>query len=548
MRICYDQPTLVPPPCAEPVYPRPSTSHSMGQHLSQWVTTSKDFTARASARVSLENLRKPRKTFSRTRPTIGRPTISAPMDFRHCDGVDGIQSMLDEASMPVRRRRSFTPLQLSIYYPEGRLSPLPDFTDDAWAEMQKPALALVRGRESVASTGSFRIQRKPVGSGSRRSSVSSAQLLSSMPLLQEGQVSRSESPVPRPTLKRASSEGSSAPSSRILSRLPSPSRLRSNTAPSSASSLRRVNMDVDEAIRELNTIVEERRADAYRNTTQSPDNINRIPPSPSHHVPAIAPTRRMHVRSETLCDIGSAFSTPLPKDISVTPEPLPLRNPPTKLSLTPTIRKTPKPTLKTLIGPLNSNPVSPQTASTTPTTPLARLSAWIRRSVPTTPKSSSPSTPKPFYSCQPPNYTTHSQTAASTRPSTSHSDPRTLMHTRQTSAETATVTLVDDQDSIPSTPALSSRSATPELGPGASPPTPGTTFTADEKPKTKKRVPAPLVLRKKIEGGMEVSRSLQERRTRVPPKSPSCALQMQGLEIAVREGAVRPGSQVGVAF
>ncbi|CAN9173503.1 unnamed protein product [Alternaria alternata] len=83
------------------------------------------------------------------------------------------------------------------------------------------------------------------------------------------------------------------------------------TAPSSRpGSLRRTKTDVDDAIRELNTIIEERRASAYRTNAQSPALVNRPPPSPSHHVPYIAPSMRMHVRSETLSDIGSAFSAP----------------------------------------------------------------------------------------------------------------------------------------------------------------------------------------------------------------------------------------------
>ncbi|KAI0608683.1 hypothetical protein TUN205_07060 [Pyrenophora tritici-repentis] len=91
------------------------------------------------------------------------------------------------------------------------------------------------------------------------------------------------------TLQRSRTSGTLSPS-RVLSRLPSPSRSRANTAPSRPGSLRRTKTDVDDAIRELNTIVEERRASAYRSSNQSSTMINRPPPSPSHHVPYIAPS------------------------------------------------------------------------------------------------------------------------------------------------------------------------------------------------------------------------------------------------------------------
>lgn len=56
--------------------------------------------------------------------------------------------------------------------------------------------------------------------------------------------------------------------------------------------------DVDKEILELNTIVEEKRNEAVRSTT------------PDEHRPAVAPTMQVRARSETLTDIGSAFSRP----------------------------------------------------------------------------------------------------------------------------------------------------------------------------------------------------------------------------------------------
>ena len=59
--------------------------------------------------------------------------------------------------------------------------------------------------------------------------------------------------------------------------------------------------DVEKEVLELNTIVEERRAEG-----------NRLRPRDSRHIPAVAPSMQVGVRSETLNDIGSALSRPLP--------------------------------------------------------------------------------------------------------------------------------------------------------------------------------------------------------------------------------------------
>ncbi|KAF2122326.1 hypothetical protein BDV96DRAFT_468348, partial [Lophiotrema nucula] len=303
MRICYDQPQPISRPRAEPNYARPSTSHSMGRQISQWAASGKDFATRASSRASVHTLTRPRRSHSKPRLTIG-----APMNFRHDGGFGGgdrIQSMLDDAPMPVRRRRSFRPLELSIYIdPDNRLSDLPDFLHLEWealpAGLESPAHAVVRDRDSRAnsiisnpSTASYMIQRKPVGSGSRRSSVQSQSdlLQHSRPVSATLQTlymepkSRPDSLISIPTtLARSSTRGSVNSPRRILSRVSSPNRSRSNTESSlTRGNLRRAKTDVDEAIRELNTIVEERRADAYRSHTYSPALINRPPPSPSHH-------------------------------------------------------------------------------------------------------------------------------------------------------------------------------------------------------------------------------------------------------------------------
>jgi hypothetical protein len=58
--------------------------------------------------------------------------------------------------------------------------------------------------------------------------------------------------------------------------------------------------DVEKEVLELNTIVEERRAEG-----------NRLRSRDGRHIPAVAPSMQVGVRSETLNDIGSALSRPL---------------------------------------------------------------------------------------------------------------------------------------------------------------------------------------------------------------------------------------------
>jgi hypothetical protein len=87
--------------------------------------------------------------------------IGAPTDFRRVT-----------EPLPVRRRRSFRPLELSIYLPSGRLSPLPDFSTSDWEaripELPAPARALLRHSSPGGPGGdndenqNFRIARKPV--------------------------------------------------------------------------------------------------------------------------------------------------------------------------------------------------------------------------------------------------------------------------------------------------------------------------------------------------------------------------------------------------
>ncbi|XPS78353.1 hypothetical protein M3J09_010368 [Ascochyta lentis] len=558
----YEQPQAMPVSPTNPLAPRPRPGQLVSQHISQWVTSSREYAARASSRASLSTLSRPKRSHS-------RPSISGPTNFRHFDGFDSVEFMVTDTPTNTRRR-SFRPLQLSMYGSDGcgRLSPLPDFQmEDNWTSkpspLSMPAQARVRGSEAMtepyfANPSSHTIPRKPIGSGSRRSSVQSVPGVATherrfsgstvgtmatpaLPPWNEEPRATAESVVRGPgLLRRSRTSGTNTPAS-VLSRLPSPSRSRANTAPTRPSSLRRANTDVDEAIRELNTIVEERRASAYRSQAQAPALSNRVPPSPSHHVPHFAPSMRMHVRSETLSDIGSAFSVPLASK--------PLPNPPT--SSTPALRRAPNfslyPPARNFTGPLTSNPITPpppKTASSTSTASLHRLSNWLRRSSsrPTTPKSTMP---PPFYQVECPPVP-----ALASRPSTAGS--RTTYHGRQDSTDSAetgatTVTLVSSYST--------SRSQSPDV-----PPATHARVNVLKGDGRLRRVPAPLMLNvdKEIEAALSSERSTRSARgmrEMWPPVSPSYDV-LPGQEMFAKDVGLPSGrrfppsspSMVGVAF
>ncbi|KAF2101706.1 hypothetical protein NA57DRAFT_73144 [Rhizodiscina lignyota] len=396
----YDQPQRVTPPN---YHGRPSTSHGGATQISQWI---------ASGRASLSG-RRPWSSHSK-----GRPKIGAPTDFRHLN------------DMP-RRRHSFSPLQLSIYLPGGNLSPLPDFEVEEWdmtTALKKPEPALVNdsirpqtlthGYSDSVISGSFTIPRKPlsvshgdVGSHHRFGSYASA----STSILYEGFIPGSDLPLQDlppdaasniiqslPAVRHSDSRHSrprtstSSTPSRLRSTSPAKSRSRSNTGSSSTRkpSFRRTKTDVDEAIQELNTIIEEKRLDAVRaaaSRNQSPRVSERLnspammkdeqsgeisPGLPSPHVPAIVPKMKVHARSETLSDIGSAFSTPL---LGNKPLPTP---PSLPMSVSEESLKPGRPKLS--LFPVTTSrsvtalsPVSPPTAVSART----KISTWLRKSL-----------------------------------------------------------------------------------------------------------------------------------------------------------------------
>ena len=155
--VCYDQPRPKPPPRREPRHQR-SASHSSTLTLTtKLADRSRSLASMASSRGSVLL----RGSVVGGRPR--RPTIGAPSDFRRVEG-DFIQ----------RRAEGYRPLELSIYHPFNRLSPLPDFGSptDEEGPMDKnlpapPLPAFVRATSTMSLPSSeHRIVRKPISTPS----------------------------------------------------------------------------------------------------------------------------------------------------------------------------------------------------------------------------------------------------------------------------------------------------------------------------------------------------------------------------------------------
>ena len=333
-----------------------------------------------------------------------RPHIGAPTDFRRVT-----------EPLPTRRR-SFRPLELSIYQPSGRLSPLPDFSESEWEtklpQLRAPAPAFLRyTSENLELTRNFSIKRKPVsmpgpttrpfsegldstfrvedGPGPTLDTTSPHDGLSESdhtPISFQGHLSEEFSPELRSQVQSSTSSTPIPVNSSYPHSGPTEPQTESLILPRK-SSLRRSKEDtVEVAIRELNTIVEERRLTAM---TRIQNEAGLAPKSPTH-IPAVAPSMKVRARSETLSDIGSAFripisTKPLPtqtsskQDLTVQQTEGSRRTGPTA-SLTPSTTSSAI-TLQTMV-PVTILPQEPvPTIHKLPTT-RSRISTWLRRSNP----------------------------------------------------------------------------------------------------------------------------------------------------------------------
>ncbi|KAL1855140.1 hypothetical protein Plec18170_004556 [Paecilomyces lecythidis] len=163
MAVCHSQPHLVPPMKLVVYDDLPSPGPPpRSSSLPSWLNEGRNLASRASNRASMTLRRK----------STARLTIGAPTDFRR-------------VQPPASRVDGFRPLELSIYMPGNRLSDLPEFDEfqlDGNGQPSVPPRAVtptptIERSFSKFQNSSFQFARKPVGSGSRRSSVATMDLL-----------------------------------------------------------------------------------------------------------------------------------------------------------------------------------------------------------------------------------------------------------------------------------------------------------------------------------------------------------------------------------
>ena len=379
--ICEQQPQPVAFPRTDFTAPRPSTSYST-KSIFTLVANGWDAASQATTRASM-SIKRPKTADSHHELVISEPT-----DFRKVDGAPIVR----------RRREEFRPLELSIYLPNNRLSPLPDFSKSEWTakpvDLEIPRPAMLRSMTELDltfSSSTFGVRRKPVESASflispsvpdsSRSSLSYETLPQDRNSTSSTQLPAIPSRIHSSPLIRSGTQSSTISSEWTIPSPKSPGSLRSRAVSEpgglsrrKSTQSRRNHSDVDEAIRELNTIVEERRADTYPMSTRQESATDEDEEAGGHspaHVPAIAPSMKMRVRTETLSDIGSALSLPHSSK-ALPPPPLPLFETHTRQ-----ISSSSHNSVDVLGEPLRSPPSRSSTR--------ARLTNWIRTSLPFSP-------------------------------------------------------------------------------------------------------------------------------------------------------------------
>ncbi|KAI9875010.1 MAG: hypothetical protein M1830_009032 [Pleopsidium flavum] len=391
---------------------RPSTPSSY--YPSQWLAEGRDLASRASSRAS----------FSVRRSRSRRPTIGTPSDFRRVDVSE-------------KRREDFRPLELSIYLPGNRLSPLPMFSEalkDGPAGLEYPPNALIRARSDsllYRPSTSFAIPRKPVPSITGLFTTDESRLSidaqSARPSI--GTHSRSQSlRLGSSKLDTGSSEDFLAALDARLPQSPSPLRTRSSTEPgftlhrrASEQNLRlrthlEERQEIERRLKDIDTILEEK-PPVPQETEKRLQPITACTALIKNHQHAknglgsTVPSRPKYAQSTTMPDIRSALERPLPAT------PLTFNQPnPTKQPAPPP----PPPKSANLVSQasdvyqrpsLHAHPYPQQRTST-----RSRVSQWL---FPSTPDQSNTAaramTPlgEPFYQCSASFVRTHAATDSS---------------------------------------------------------------------------------------------------------------------------------------
>ncbi|RAH43859.1 uncharacterized protein BO95DRAFT_454755 [Aspergillus brunneoviolaceus CBS 621.78] len=179
MKICHtQQPRLIPPmkPFVYDEAPTPPRPQPRAPSFPSWMLESKN-------RASISLKRK-----STAAPPI---RISAPSDFRR------VSTFLPGADIAAADGGFYSPLELSFNVPGRQLPALPHFDDFPLETDRRSPISLIRPPRAVALAGenarlplsqpqprsqhrptsSFQLPRKPVGSGSRRSSLAAHEYL-----------------------------------------------------------------------------------------------------------------------------------------------------------------------------------------------------------------------------------------------------------------------------------------------------------------------------------------------------------------------------------
>lgn len=299
MEILHSQPHLVPPMKLVFYGDLPSPGghdqpRSSLPSLSPWVQETRSLASRASRRASVLLTR---------RKTNSRPVISAPTDFRRVE--------------PIARRRSFRPLELSIYLPGNRLSDLPEFSRfdlDPLSQLSPPAKALMSPFDSSGhlrkESGPFQLSRKPVGSApSRRSSLATIdlqlQLAQSQSQLRQSMESHLTSPlIPHFTMVTAlpSTQNKQLPAD-STTHVERPSSSRKSAMPP----LTRGSLDSKRA---TSYMTGKRQPGQTQPLTPSSASRNTTPIAATHHSTKSSSTFQSHSRMRTTSNSTSSSRTP----------------------------------------------------------------------------------------------------------------------------------------------------------------------------------------------------------------------------------------------
>lgn len=114
--VLRDQPAIIPRPSAEPLWSSEKTYEKMLEHERQRERT------RLRKTVSRDSSSSRRTWFAKSPSSQRRLLISGPTDFRHLHSESFQLPPPAPEPVPRQRRRSFRPIELSIYQPHNRLS------------------------------------------------------------------------------------------------------------------------------------------------------------------------------------------------------------------------------------------------------------------------------------------------------------------------------------------------------------------------------------------------------------------------------------------